>query len=260
MSVVEIYNQIAAQFSKTRNRSWVDFDLFKKVIRRKVEIVKHQLSVLDVGCGNGRLYSFFVETGLTPSLHYRGIDASVGMIEQAKKWYPECDFRVADMREVPCDDNSFDIVFAIASFNHMLTKEDQEKALSEIFRVLKPCGYVCMTNWNLWRLTLKEKSWWYYVFCRDVSLARLIRRGKDDDCLQRDAAGGRLCDHSMRVVLTRWNNHELPYYAFTLRELKRMVKQAGLSVETALYSKNGHKAHWWNGKNIILIARKKHLT
>ena len=189
-------------------------------------------------------------------IHYAGIDASAGMIEQAKKLHPDCDFHVADMRELPFDDNSFDIVFAIASFNHMLTKEVQEKALSEMFRVLKPGGYVCMTNWNLWRLTLKEKSWWHYVFCRDVMLARLIRWDKDDNCLQRDAPGGRLYNHPIKIVTTHWNNHPLPYYAFTLRELKRMVKHAGFKIETAMYSKNGIKAHWWNGRNIILVARK----
>ena len=47
-------------------------------------------------------------------------------------------FQIIDAEDIPYDDCSFDIVIA----NHMLYHvEDIEKALSEIYRVLKPGGY-----------------------------------------------------------------------------------------------------------------------
>ncbi len=264
--VIRTYNAIASDFSQTRNHSWADFDLFKKVVQSQMSVVSFQLSnfsVLDVGCGNGRLISFLspllYKEGVGGGIHYTGIDASTGMIEQARILHPDCDFHVADMRKLPFDDHSFDIIFAIASFNHMLTKEDQEKTLLEIFRVLKPDGYLCMTNWNLWRPTLKEKSWWKYVIARESQRPKQSHHRCINGEITSSTSGRTRNDRkgSWRVVTTHWNNHPLPYYAFTLRELKRMVKQAGLAIETALYSKNGRKAHWWDGQNILLIGKKK---
>ncbi len=244
-TVVATYNTIASQFSKTRNRNWADFELFKKCVQCRV-------SVLDVGCGNGRLVKWigdnthftnfkreikpsitekgYGETAGERGFEYVGIDASDGMIREAKFNYPDHQFQVADMRALPFVDNSFDVIFAVASFHHMLTRGDQHKALAEMYRVLKQGGVLCMTNWNLWRLTFREKSWWRYNF---PSLPRM-----------------------RRIVTTIWQGHPLPYYSFTVRELRALVKNMGYNIEILFYSTNGKKAHWWNGKNIVLRARK----
>jgi len=56
------------------------------------------MKLLDVGCGNGRLLaSLSTKLG---SFEYLGVDASLGMIEEAKKLHPEHTFTVCDMRKL----------------------------------------------------------------------------------------------------------------------------------------------------------------
>lgn len=54
---------------------------------------------------------------------------------------------VADLLELPFEDNSFDIVTCREVIEHV---EDEQKALKEIKRVLKPHGYLLITTPNLY--------------------------------------------------------------------------------------------------------------
>lgn len=54
-------------------------------------------------------------------------------------------YTIGDMRQLPYTSNYFDKVFCFwASFNHLLTEEDQFDCLSEIYRVLRPTGYALL--------------------------------------------------------------------------------------------------------------------
>src|SRR5690606_16514451 len=44
----------------------------------------------------------------------------------------------ADIQNLPFEDNSFDVIFCNPVLEHV---EDDKKALSELFRVMKPCGW-----------------------------------------------------------------------------------------------------------------------
>ncbi|MBT3412944.1 MAG: class I SAM-dependent methyltransferase [Candidatus Jacksonbacteria bacterium] len=229
MSIADTYTAISKDFSKTRSRKWEEFVVFKKIIQSLTVTPSEggpasRISLLDVGCGNGRFFEMLQDV----SCEYQGVDASEGMIREARKKYPQTPFTIGDMRDLPFADNSFDGVIAIASLNHMLSHADQKKALKEMFRVLKPGGSLFMTNWNLWRISVVGKSWWKYNFLRTKS----------------------------SVVTTRWNGHPLPYYAFTLRELLPLVKDVGFEVLESFYSKKGEKSRWWNGNNSVIIAER----
>ncbi|MDD8048046.1 MAG: methyltransferase domain-containing protein [Thomasclavelia sp.] len=96
--------------------------------------------VLDVGCGNGRLW--FNRDIKTKRLVLT--DKSKGMISDAKKVLGDkYEYNVCDLQSLPYDDNSYDVVIA----NHMLFyMKDIDKALEEIKRVLKPKGILyCST-------------------------------------------------------------------------------------------------------------------
>ena len=36
MNVIDTYDQVASEFSKTRNHTWADFGVFKKVVQRQM--------------------------------------------------------------------------------------------------------------------------------------------------------------------------------------------------------------------------------
>src|SRR5207245_559195 len=89
--------------------------------------------LLDVGCGAGGFARLAVEAGAGVS----GIDASAGMVAQARKDVPPGDFRVGDMEALPYPDAGFDVV---TGFNSFQFAGDTVHALREAARVTRSGG------------------------------------------------------------------------------------------------------------------------
>lgn len=92
--------------------------------------------VADIGCGTGRLEPYLAAKGLSP----RGVDLSPGMIHVARRDYPDFGFDLADLRELPFDDDSMAGVVCWYSLMY-LAPLDRPAAFGELFRVVKPGGY-----------------------------------------------------------------------------------------------------------------------
>lgn len=92
--------------------------------------------VLDVGCGLGRASAAFA----LEECIVQGIDLDVDALKvaelRAKEHNIEVKFNHCDIRDLPFDSNTFDIVTCIQVLEH-IPKESQIKALKEAFRVLK---------------------------------------------------------------------------------------------------------------------------
>jgi len=102
--------------------------------------------VLDVGCGVGATPSYLAkELGC----RVMGVDLLDKMVEQARRRaksegvQDRTEFRVADARELPFEDDLFDAVIT-ESVNIFF--EDKEPAMHEYVRVTKPGGYVGITE------------------------------------------------------------------------------------------------------------------
>ncbi len=134
------YNAIAKEFDQTRQFPWKEFSAF-------LPFYKPDSNVLDLGCGNGRLFAFLKKQGFQS---YLGVDQSEELLKCAKKAHPEAKFLLADIADLP-EMKSFDAIFAIASFHH-LPPTEQGKALRAWKKLLKPGGRLFMTNWNLYQL------------------------------------------------------------------------------------------------------------
>jgi ubiquinone/menaquinone biosynthesis C-methylase UbiE len=139
----EEYDAYASEFSNSRQFFWRELEFLKKYVREGE-------TVLDVGCGNGRLLNLFGDT----TVKYTGVDFSKELIAIAEKNHGEKGtFLHADARSLPFADNSFDVVFSIAVIHHLPARENREQFVSEITRVLKPGGVCVVTSWNIlqWR-------------------------------------------------------------------------------------------------------------
>lgn len=140
-SVKDTYNTIGGQFSATRNYIWPDLKPFLSKVPSKA-------SVLDVGCGNGRLL-----LGLPKDIKYTGIDISRKLLDEAEKAHPETNFIETDItkpniwKHLP----KYDYIFCVAVMHHIPTKEDQLFILNQIKDHLKPNGKCLITVWNLWQ-------------------------------------------------------------------------------------------------------------
>lgn len=92
------------------------------------------LSILDLGCGNGALTKKLADKGNDVT----GIDASVELLEIAKKNYPGISFLHGDAVDFHTD-RFFDVVFSNAVF-HWIEKEKQPDMISCVKKALKPGG------------------------------------------------------------------------------------------------------------------------
>jgi len=93
-------------------------------------------SVLDAGCGAGRDADILSKQ----SLKMTGIDLSTGLLEVARKKFPEITFVEGNLLGLPFDDTSFDGVWSNTSLLHLETVENVKQALAEMYRVLKKPG------------------------------------------------------------------------------------------------------------------------
>ncbi len=94
------------------------------------------VTVGDIGCGTGRLAPYLASRRLTP----RGVDLSPGMIELARRDYPDFTFEVGDLRQLPFEDASLAGVVCWFSLI-FLAPGDRERAFAELARVVRPGGY-----------------------------------------------------------------------------------------------------------------------
>lgn len=128
--------------------------------------------ILDVGCGKGFMLYDFMQ--LIPGIKVAGIDISEYTIANAKDEVRPF-LQVADAKEVPFEDKSFDLVISITTI-HNLNREGCKKALQEIERVSRKDKFITldayrneeekkrMDAWNLTALTYMHVNEWKIFF------------------------------------------------------------------------------------------------
>lgn len=107
-----------------------------------------EAKVLDVGCGFGGT-SRYLAKKLGPKSSVTGITLSPRQVERGTELAVEqgvtnAKFQVTNALDMTFEDNSFDIVWACESGEHM---PDKEKYINEMMRVLKPGGKFVMATW-----------------------------------------------------------------------------------------------------------------
>lgn len=221
------YKQIAKHFSATRDASWRSPSQFFIYLKPGDQI-------LDIGCGNGRLYQDLKKLGV----NYLGIDQVEEFILLASQKYGQEKFLVADVLNLKLPSQSFDAVFLKAVLPHFPSKELQVIALKNIYQVLKPGGYLFITCWNLWQ----PKLFWQN-FKNRIKNPKLYK------------------DLDFKYFMIAWKNSQGQilsqrfYYAFTKKELKKILERTGFQVEKIYYEYKGEKSNWSKGFNLVVIAR-----
>lgn len=220
------YNLIAEQFSGTRSFFWKDLEPF-------LDYTSSGDKVLDLGCGNGRLFSVLKEKGID----YIGVDNSEGLIAEAKKKFPKTRFEIQDLLNLSFSENTFDKIYCIATLHHIPSNELRLKALEEMKRVLRPGGILILTVWNLWQ----RKTIWKSVIKNN--LLKLIGSAKMDfnDILVpwKDKTG--------KVLVQRY------IHLFTKKELKKSAKKTGFLVKDIGVTERPEQ----KDNNIYIICQKQ---
>ena len=213
------YNLIAEEFSRSRDKLWEE-------LRFLDGYVGDSERVLDLGCGNGRLYELFRKK----NVDYYGIDISERLVELAKRRYPQAKFWAADALNLPFFDNFFDKVISIAVFHHVPSKESRLKFLKEAKRVLKPGGTFILIVWNL---NSFNKSLMFLKY----GLKKILKRSSLD----------------FGDAFLPWGEEVLRYvHRFSKGELIKLLGESGFKIEKlSILDRESSKE-----SNILVTAKK----
>lgn len=224
-NVQTTYNEIAGEFSQSRNHSWPEFEFFHKYLQEP------KLKLLDLGCGNGRLVNF-----LAKDIQYTGIDSSNKLIRLAKKNHPQNKFFGGDILDLSdLHRKHFDVIACIAAFHHIPSRRSRLQALQNMYDVLKPGGKLILTVWNLWQP--KYRKYIYKAFIRS-----LLSFGNFHPC----------------DTFIPWGKKKtLRYYhSFTPKEMFSLLKKAKFKLLEANITKGKELADIFDGHNQIYICKK----
>lgn len=213
------WEDLADKFSQTRQHLWYELKDLSKY-------VKDGDKILDLGCGNGRLYQAFKDK----NIEYVGVDQSKKLIALGKERFPQTKLIVANACDLSFKEQEFNSIFSIAFLHHLPFKKIRVKILKDCYSFLKPNGFIICTVWNLYqpRLIKKYKIWKILLGFKDV------------------------------FIPFKFDDKEVKRYhhVFTKSEFKKMFIQAGFEIVDVYYIKKGEKSNWKNGYNLVLIAKK----
>ena len=217
-SVQQMYDEIGTHFSRTRQKTYGNGGSSNWLVTDKyLSKLKSGQSVLDVGCGNGKLVS-----GLPKSVEYLGTDFSKTLLDEAKKLYPKHNFVYGDVVDPEhwVDLGKFDAIFCVAVLHHIPERKQQIYILKECRKHLKKDGFLYLTVWNLWQ----EKFLQYQID-----------------------------DHFEVPYNTKWKRYCVAYDVQTLTDL---MTEAGLTVEEMFFAdRDGKKASVLTGQNLVCVAK-----
>ncbi len=138
-------------------------------------------SVFDVGCGTGLTCVYLAERGYQ---NLDGIDLSPDMVRVAGQRGIYRELLVGDInQEIERDDVSYDAVISSCTFTH---GHVGPQPLDEIFRILKPGGYLaCTVHRDLWEsMGFKDKFAGLIdagtAVCLQQQLDSYYRNGEDE--------------------------------------------------------------------------------
>jgi len=135
------------QWSRSYEQSWLQSLYFDRIHRAVLGLVSRYTvgrtpaSILDVGCGTGRLLR--KARVPWPAAVLTGVDLAQGMVDVARRLMPGATFHAASAESLPLPDASVDVALTTMSFHHWC---DRAAGVCEIARVLRPGGRFCLTD------------------------------------------------------------------------------------------------------------------
>ena len=120
------------------------YQLFKRLFEGNVGTFEGRRTILDFGCGWGRIIRFFLKDVEGENLW--GIDCFPEMIQLCEETNKFSRFKLIDPRPMtPFDGDTFDMIYCYSVFSH-LSEDIHREWLDEFARILKPGGLLVATT------------------------------------------------------------------------------------------------------------------
>jgi SAM-dependent methyltransferase len=148
------------RWSHSYEGSWLQSRFFTRVHSAVLDLAASfppPASVLDVGCGTGRLLR--AAAARWPGAQLIGVDPAQGMVDGARQLTPGATIHRGLAESLPLPNASVELVVSTMSSHHW---RDQAAGVREIARVLRPGGHFILADVALPRvlrwLTLHENG------------------------------------------------------------------------------------------------------
>ncbi|HSK87794.1 MAG TPA: class I SAM-dependent methyltransferase [Anaerolineales bacterium] len=132
------YNEISKNYDDVREGDILLINHFLQEISSD-----DALTILDIGCGTGNYTDLFQRVTQEKQYQVHGIEPSEGMIDKARTKNSHIIFKQATADSIPFDDHFFNFVYMTDVIHHI---PDIRRMFSEIQRILKPRGKVCIVT------------------------------------------------------------------------------------------------------------------
>jgi ubiquinone/menaquinone biosynthesis C-methylase UbiE len=135
------FNSFAKEYDDVAGKSMT---FFADLLIRDLQIPENP-RVLDVGCGTG-ISTFRLMQRVQGRGMFYGIDISQKMLDSSRRraaelGYANVEFNKGDAEQLDFPESSFDLVISNQAFFFF---PDKQKALNEMFRVLRPTGQIAL--------------------------------------------------------------------------------------------------------------------
>jgi ubiquinone/menaquinone biosynthesis C-methylase UbiE len=149
----EHFDAIAAEYEGQIPKHVRDSLLTKKIDLMHAHLGRQNIRPgargLDLGCGQGWYLAELARRGYSMD----GADFSGGQLRKAalqlqESGLPRGALVQADAQRLPFPDGTFDFVYSINVFHHILSRDAQGRALREVVRILRPGGTFILHEMN----------------------------------------------------------------------------------------------------------------
>ena len=242
------YDTHAKKFSSTRKKNRPEVDYVIQLLLRQKEEVWKPLTIIEIGCGDWRLFWYIHEKYPALLQQYIGVDISMELLSIAQERYTTHSeaTRVHDdmIHYLSSQKNqSTDCIICLASFQHLPDKESRSLFLHNIYRVLSYWGAFISID-RSWSKRMLQKHWKLLIDSLRKRVLSLWKRERNNLLIP---------------FSNQWENAIFRlYHIFTKYELKRLLYHHGLNNHHIIYSSQDGKFHnnILNARNICTHARK----
>lgn len=154
----KFYQQFGDSFSATRQR-------LQPGVRKILETIKDDESVLDLGCGNGHFLNELFESGHPAPL--LGVDFSLPLLRDAGSSLG-VEFREIQLNQLSVNSeqllitDNWSLITCFATLHHIPSNEIRLDILKTVKKLLKPNGKFILSNWqflNSEKLKSRIQDW-----------------------------------------------------------------------------------------------------
>lgn len=143
----EFYATTAEDFDQTRGRAWAGWV-------RLTEYIDAPLSVLDVGCGNGR-FGVFLAQALDGRIRYHGVDNNQQLLDYASDALApfanvKTTLQALDVVADPLPQEKYELVVLFGVIHHVPGTDNRQQFIAELAKRVKHGGMLAFAAWRFY--------------------------------------------------------------------------------------------------------------